>query len=130
MTIRVLLADDSEIMRKAIVDLLKGDPGIEVVAESVGFAQTIELAAKLHPQVIILDVHMGDERTVTRAQVQFGLQDSRLLAISVWKDEQTKYLAEAIGAIVLLDKTKLAMELIPAIRHHANGTSELAARTE
>jgi two-component system chemotaxis response regulator CheB len=54
MTISVLLADDSEIMRKVIVDLLKSDPEIEVVAESVGFAQTIQLAAKLHPQVIVL----------------------------------------------------------------------------
>jgi chemotaxis response regulator CheB len=130
MTIRVLLADDSEIMRKAIADLLKGDPEIEVVAESVGFAQTIEIAAKLHPQVIVLDVHMGDERTVSRAQVQLGLQGSRLLAISVWKDDETKYLAEALGAAVLLDKTKLAMDLIPAIRHHANRSSESTACTD
>lgn len=64
MTISVLLADDSEVMRKVILDLLKSDPEIEAVAECVGFAQTIEIAAKLHPQVIVLDVHMRDERAV------------------------------------------------------------------
>ena len=120
MTISVLLADDSEIMRKVIVDLLGGDPEIEVVAESVGFAQTIQLAAKLHPQVIVLDVHMSDEHAVTLAQLKSGLISSRLLAISVWNDDETRYLAESIGASMLLDKTKLSAELIPAIRRHVN----------
>ena len=59
MTISVLLADDSEILRKVIVDLLKSDPEIQVVAECVNFAQTIELATKLNPQVIVLDICPG-----------------------------------------------------------------------
>lgn len=130
MTIRVLLADDSEVVRKAIVGLLKVDPEIELVAECVGFAQTIQLAAKLHPQVIVLDVHMSDERTVTRAQLKSGLIGSRLLAMSVWNDEETRYLAEAIGAATLLDKAKLAAELIPAIKHYANEGSEQTPRNE
>jgi|SRR5580704_14419873 chemotaxis response regulator CheB len=130
MKISVLLADDSEVMRKAIVDLLKSDPEIEVVAESAGFAQTIQIAAKLHPQIIVLDVHMGDERTVTRAQVKSGLNSSRLLAISVWNDDETKYLAKIIGAAALLDKTKLAVELIPAIKLHAHESNERTPRRE
>jgi DNA-binding NarL/FixJ family response regulator len=121
MIISVLVADDSEIMRKGIADLLQGDPEIEVVGECVSFAQTIEIASMLHPKVIILDVHMGDERTVTRAQVKSGLIGSRLLAMSIWNDAETKSLAEAIGAATLLDKTKLVAELIPAIRQYANG---------
>ena len=124
MKIGVLLADDSEIMRKVIADLLKSDPEIEVVAESVGFAQTVQLASKLHPEVIVLDVHMRDERTVTRAQLKSCLSGSRLLAMSIWNDDETRYLAETIGAVKLLDKTKLATELIPAIRHYADESSE------
>ena len=124
MKISVLLADDSEIMLKLIADLLKSDPEIEVVAESVGFAQTIQFAANLRPQVIILDVHMSDERAVTPEQLNSGLKGSRLLAISVWTDDETKYLAKAIGAAALLDKTKLTAELILAIRHLATQSSE------
>jgi hypothetical protein len=45
MTIRVLLADDNDVVRKVILDLLKSDPEIEVVAECVSFAQTIEIAS-------------------------------------------------------------------------------------
>jgi chemotaxis response regulator CheB len=112
MTISVLLADDSDVVRKVILDLLKSDPEIEVVAESVGFAQTIEIAAKLHPQVIVLDFHMSDERTVTPSQLKSGLIGSRVLAISIWKDDETNALAESMGAVKLLDKTELAAELI------------------
>jgi chemotaxis response regulator CheB len=120
MKIAVLLADDSEIMRKVIVDLLKGDHEIKVLAECVGFAETIQIAAKLHPQVIVLDVHMSDERTVTHGQVKSALNGARLLAMSVWNDDETRYLAKSMGAVKLLDKTKLATELIPAIRQFGN----------
>jgi two-component system response regulator DesR len=128
MKIRVLLADDSEIMRKVIVDLLKGDPEIEVVAECVSFGETIDLAAKLQPRIIVLDVHMGDERQVTPLQLKFGLVGSQLLAISIWKDDETITLAKAIGAVTLLDKTKLAAELIPAIKHYSSHNSESSPR--
>ena len=123
MPIRVLLADNSEIIRKVLADLLQADPEIELVAECVSFAQTMERASKLHPQVIVIDVHMGDESTVTSSQLKFGLIGSRLLAISIWKDDETKALAENFGAATLLDKANLATTLIPAIKHHA-GSSE------
>jgi chemotaxis response regulator CheB len=120
MKISVLLADDSEVMRKVIVDLLKSDPEIELVAECVSFAQTLTIAARLLPQLIVLDIHMPDEDAVTQAQLKAGLIGKRLLAISIWEDDETKALAESMGAVKLLDKTKLSAELIPAIRHLAN----------
>jgi chemotaxis response regulator CheB len=105
---------------KVIAHLLKGDPEIEVVAECVSFAQTMEVTSKLHPQVIVLDIHMPDEHAVTPSHLKFGLIGSRLLAISIWKDEETKALAETIGAVTLLDKADLATKLIPAIKHYAS----------
>jgi len=116
----VVLADDHKVMRKAIAALLQHDPDIQILAEGSSFAQTLELASRLHPHVIVLDLHMNDEKSVTAAQLKSGLKGSRLLAISIWNDDETKSLAEAIGADVLLDKTNLAAELIPAIRNCAN----------
>jgi DNA-binding NarL/FixJ family response regulator len=118
MATTVLLADDSEIMRKAILHLLRADPDIQVLAQVASFAQTIKLATKLHPQAIVLDLHMSDERKVTPSQLKSCLNGSRLLAMSIWTDDETKSLAEAIGAVVLLDKTKLADELIAAIKYY------------
>jgi DNA-binding NarL/FixJ family response regulator len=119
MTISVLLADDSGIMRKGIADLLKDDPEIQIVAEASSFSQTMLLANTLHPQVIVMDLHMGDENDVTPSQIKSSLDGSRVLAISFWNDSETKTLADSYGAVAWLDKTKLALELIPAIKQHA-----------
>jgi DNA-binding NarL/FixJ family response regulator len=119
MTITVLLADDHEIMRKAIANLLKGDPVIQLVAEAASFSQTMQLTGKLHPQIVVMDLHMRDEKDVTPAQVKSALVGSRLLAISIWNDEQAKALADSFGAVTLLDKPKLADDLIPAIKLYA-----------
>ena len=118
MSITVVLADDSEAMRTAILHLLQLAPDVQVLAQGSDFTQTIELASKLHPQVILLDVHMNDERSMTPAQLKAGLTGSRLLAMSIWTDEETNSFAKAIGADTLLDKSKLGIELIPAIRFY------------
>jgi DNA-binding NarL/FixJ family response regulator len=120
MPVTVLLADDSERVRKVIVSLLQIVPDIRIVAEASSFAQTMELASELHPQVILLDVHMGDEGCITPAQIKSGLMGSCLLAMSIWTDEGTQSSAKALGSEVLLDKCKLGVELIQAIRNCIN----------
>ena len=67
-----------------------------------------------------LDLHMKDEESMTPTQLKSGLMGPQLLAISIWNDDETKSLAKAIGADILLDKCNLAAELIPAIRNCAN----------
>lgn len=118
MAITVLLVDDHPIMRKVIARLLAGDPEIQIVAEASGFTQTMHFASKLRPQVVVMDLHLGDEKDATPSQVKSCLVDSLLLAMSIWQDDETKTLAETFGAVVLLDKTNLAAELIPAIKYY------------
>jgi two-component system, NarL family, nitrate/nitrite response regulator NarL len=116
MPIKVLLADDSEIVRRGMRQLLAAQPRIEIVGESSDFARTIQLARDLNPQFVILDLHMPDETKVTpqdlKSQLNPGVQ---VLAISFANDEETKELAESVGASVLLDKIDLACRLIPTI---------------
>jgi DNA-binding NarL/FixJ family response regulator len=121
----VLLADDSEIMRKAIMYFLKDDSDIEVLGEGANFAQTMHLAIKLQPHVILLDLHMNDERTVTPSQFKSSLNGSRLIAMSIWNDEVTKSLAETYGALTLLDKATLGSELIATIKRYANPSQSI-----
>jgi two-component system chemotaxis response regulator CheB len=116
MTINVLLADKSEIVRKVIADLLKSDLEIQVLAEAASLSQTLQLLSNFHPHIVVMDIHIGDERTVKPSMVKLCFVDSPLLANSLWKDEETKALADSYGAVRLLDKTQLAYELIPAIK--------------
>jgi chemotaxis response regulator CheB len=121
--ITVLLADDSEIMRKAIVGILQDDPDVKLLAQASSFIQTMELVSTLRPQVVVMDLYMKDEKDVTSAQVKSSLRGSVLIAISLRNDDETKALAESFGAVTLLEKVNLATELIPAMKLYANDRS-------
>ena len=116
MPIRVLLADDSDVVRRAIRGLLEPQSEFELVGEAADFAQTIQMANDLKPQVIVLDLHMPDENKIAPQDVKAQLnQGSLLLAISVWNDEDAKALAESLGAATLLDKKDLGNKLASTI---------------
>ena len=118
MSIRVLLADGSDVMRHAIVRVLTEEPLIDLVGEATCFAETLQLTAAWKPDVLLLDPHMSDEREYPPEMVksQLLLNTTCILAISFWNDADAGELAETFGATALLDKTKLYSELIPAIR--------------
>lgn len=116
MLITVLLADDKEVVRNSIRGLLRQhSKEIELIGEADCFAQTMEMAHKLRPQVVVMDVHMKDPLP---ANIKTRLEScgSCLVAISVWTDEETKRLAKCFGAVKLVDKMSLYDDLIPAIR--------------
>lgn len=119
MTITVLLADDHEIVRKAIRRVLESESQIEIVGEAEDFAQTIKMTTDLKPQIVVMDLHMPDGDCVRSSDVKasLALSASRLLAISIWDDKDSKALAVTYGAIALLDKAKLGADLIPTIKH-------------
>ena len=126
MPIKVLLADDSDVMRGAIVKILNEEPSTELVGEATGFAETIQLASALKPDVVLMDLHMRDEREYSPESV--GVQLSKhagcIVAISVWNDEKANALAERFGARVLLDKVNLYSQLIPAIKQNCPSDAE------
>ena len=115
MPIKVLVADDSDIVRRAIRQLFSEHPEIELVGEATDFSQTIRMANDLKPQVVVMDLHMGDGDRLTDVMPHLSACTSRIVAISIWNDEKTKELAESFGAVTLLDKMNLSDELIPTI---------------
>jgi DNA-binding NarL/FixJ family response regulator len=121
MPIKVLVADDTEFIRRAIRRLLDFQPEIEIVGEAADFAQTIKMIKDLEPHVIVMDLHMSDKEGVGPLEIMSHLAEngSRLLAISVWNDDETKALAATCGASRFLDKATLGSELLPAIKQLA-----------
>ncbi len=114
--IKVLVADDSPSVRRVIRQLLALQDSIEVVGEADCYARAIQMASSLRPRLVVLDLHMPDEKHVTPEEVKTCLTvGSDLLAISVWNDESAEILAQNLGASILLDKANLARTLIPAI---------------
>jgi DNA-binding NarL/FixJ family response regulator len=128
-SIKVLLADDSVIVRRGIRQLLSTRREIEIVGESTNFAQTIQMKKALNPHVVLLDLHMPDEKNVSSQEVKSHLtRGSKVLAISLWTDEDSRELAERLGAADFLDKMNLAYTLIPAIMQLKHVRSAAAYR--
>ena len=115
MPIKVLVADDSHVMRSAIRRILEEERGIEVVAEAATFAKTIQMIGDLKPDVLLLDLHMAEKRAFTPELVKSQLGCVCTLAMSFSNDDEARQLAESYGAVALLDKMKLVTEMIPAI---------------
>jgi DNA-binding NarL/FixJ family response regulator len=118
MPIRVLIADDSDVMRATIASTLKADPAFEVVGEAASFAETLERAGTLNPDTVLMDLHMPDgERYPPEIVKGPLLQNSGcILAMCVWNDGDAIALAKKIGAVALLDKTDLFSTLISSIK--------------
>jgi DNA-binding NarL/FixJ family response regulator len=125
MPIKLLLVDGSAEVRTVIKQLLKKDLGIEVVGTAASFAEGLQLTAALKPDVVLMDLHMSDEREYPPELVksQILLHTKCIVAVSLWNDDEAKALAHSLGAHVLLDKMKLYSELIPAIKQFCPSVS-------
>jgi DNA-binding NarL/FixJ family response regulator len=117
MKIKVLLADDSDVMRAAIVSLLKEEPKMEVVGEASSFAETMQMIGDFKPDGLLLDLHLPEKRNFTPDFVKSQLISvNHILALSFSNDDEAKILAESYGVAALLDKMNLHNEMLPAIR--------------
>ena len=116
MPIKVLLADDSDIMREAVRKLLAEEPRIQIVGEASTFASAMQMVADFKPDVLLLDLHMPQKRELPAHVVKNQLSCIKYtLAISFANDEEAKSLAASYGAVALLDKMSLYSQLLPAI---------------
>src|SRR5258708_2518828 len=115
MCVKVFLADDAAVMRKAIRGLLSNREDISVVGEASNFRETIEKTSELHPDLIILDLNLPDRNHIAPSEAKRLLNGAKVLAITLGTNDLTEELLDSVGAFRLLDKGELANELIPAI---------------
>jgi DNA-binding NarL/FixJ family response regulator len=113
-----VVADDKAAVRLGIIQMLKTDTDLEVAGEATTFAETLELVDSLKPDIVVLDLHMPDEKNYLPESVKLQVLEHAgcILAISVWNDSEAKALAEQFGAKALIDKARLFSDLIPAIK--------------
>lgn len=118
MPITVLVADDREILRKAIRSVLAHDGEIKIVGEAENFPETIALMRELSPNAVVMDLHMDAPEDFSPADIKRALRDtgSKLITISIWQDDPSRALASSLGSFTFLDKYCLETLLIPAIR--------------
>ena len=127
MTIRVLLADDQALVRSGFQMILSAQPEIEVVGEAEDGRQAIDLANRLLPDVILMDVRMPtmDGLEATRRLVSFGTA-ARILILTTFDLDEYVYEAIRAGASGFLLKDVRPPQLVDAIRVVAGGDALLA----
>ena len=115
--IRVLLADDHRILRQGLVSLLAFEPDIEVVAEAADGREALELALKLSPDVVVMDVSMPimDGVEATR-RIAAELPGVRVIGLSLHESADMARAMRDAGAAAYLSKGGPADLLVATIR--------------
>jgi DNA-binding NarL/FixJ family response regulator len=113
MAVKVLLADDSQVIRQGIKNLFEYHPGITLVGVAETPDEAVTKSDELVPDVVVLDLHLL-ESGVTPIQRAF-ISRMKIVVITFGADANSKNLAQRIGAQALLDKSDLCTELVPAL---------------
>jgi DNA-binding NarL/FixJ family response regulator len=117
MSIKILIADDHRIMRSGLRSLLDKEPDMEVVAEAENGRMTVQLALKVFPDVVIMDITMPDLNGIEASrQILSRAPDIKVVALSMHSDEQFVVEMLNAGASGYLLKDCALGELCLAIR--------------
>lgn len=127
MTIRVLIADDEAMIRTGLRLILDREPDIDVVDETADGGATVERAAQLEPDVILMDVRMPQMDGIEATRRIVGSPGrSRVIVLTTFDEDEYVYEALAAGASGFLLKYAPADDLVTAIRVVAAGEAMLA----
>jgi DNA-binding NarL/FixJ family response regulator len=124
--IRIVIAEDQAHVRRGATHLLSLESDMEVVGQASNGAEAIELARVLHPDVILMDLHMPVKGGVaaTREIIQL-LPDTQILVLTTLNDDETVFEAVRAGAHAYLLKDAAEDELLETIRALKRGESRL-----
>ena len=127
MTIRVLICDDQPLVRAGVRTLLGTQPDIEVVGEAADGAVAVAAAARLRPDVVLMDVRMpGTDGITATGLIARGDASPRVLVLTTFDQDEYVFDALASGASGFLLKDARPEDLITGIRSVAAGDALLA----
>jgi two-component system response regulator NreC len=114
--LRILIADDSEIIRKSVISILGSHPAWEVCGESPDGVDAVQQAIHLRPDVVLLDISMPGKNGLEAARmIRRELPKVKILIVSLNDAAFTLPSARAAGADGCIGKDRLTTDLVPAI---------------
>jgi NarL family two-component system response regulator LiaR len=126
-TIRVMIVDDHDMVRRGLSAFLKAKPDLELVGEARNGREALRVCEQVQPHVILMDLVMpemsGAEATLAIRQ---SCPEVRVIALTSFQERELVQQALQAGAISYLLKNVSANELADAIRAAHSGRSTLA----
>jgi DNA-binding NarL/FixJ family response regulator len=123
----VLIADDEDLMRAGLTELLTADPAIRVVGHASTGREAIEQARRLKPDVVLMDVRMPDvDGIVATRELGRVVPTARVLILTTFEQDDYVFGALRAGASGFLLKRTRPEELIAAVHTIASGDGLLS----
>ena len=129
MTVTVLIADDQALVRYGLRLIVDAQPDLTVVGEAANGAEAIELARRLHPNVVLMDIRMPEVdglQATRRLMALPTLTATRVLVLTTFDLDGYVYEALQAGASGFLLKDTSPEQLVHGIRTVARGEALLA----
>ena len=127
MTIRLVIADDHLVVRTGLRAMLGAEPDIDVIGEATTGAQAIDLADRLRPDVVLMDLRMPEvDGVAATARIREQHPEVHVLVLTTYDTDADILKAIEAGATGYLLKDATRDELFRAVRAAATGASVLA----
>jgi DNA-binding NarL/FixJ family response regulator len=124
--IRIVIAEDQPLVRRGAALLLSMEPDMEVVGQACNGVEAVELTQLLHPDVVLMDLHMPVKGgVVATREITRALPHTQVLVLTTLDDDETVFEAVRAGAHAYLLKDAAENELLETIRALKRGESRL-----
>jgi DNA-binding NarL/FixJ family response regulator len=125
--IRVLIADDQELVRTGFRLILQSEPDLEVIGEAATGREAVSLSASLRPDVVLMDIRMPDlDGIEATRQVTSSVAGPRVLILTTFDLDEYVFEALRAGACGFLLKDAAVSQLAAGVRMAAAGDALLA----
>jgi DNA-binding NarL/FixJ family response regulator len=125
--IRVLIADDDDLMRAGLVELLTADPEIDIVGQAATGRAAVQRARALAPDVVLMDVRMPDlDGIAATRELARAAPEVRVLVLTTFEQDDYIFGALRAGASGFLLKRARPEDLIAGVRAVAAGDALLS----
>ena len=124
--IRVVIAEDQPLVRRGTALALSMAPDMECVGQACNGEEAVKLAQLLHPDVVLMDLHMPVKGGVAATrEITLAQPDTQVLVLTTLDDDETVFEAVRAGAQAYLLKDASEDELLETIRALRRGESRL-----
>ncbi|MGW1224199.1 response regulator [Streptomyces sp. NPDC002530] len=126
--VRILLCDDHAVVRAGLLALLGSEPDIEVAGEAGSGEEAVALAARLTPDVVLMDLQLGDgiDGVEATRRIVAASADAHVLVLTTYDTDADITRAIEAGATGYLLKAERPEELFAAIHSAAQGRTTLS----